>query len=204
MTKIKLCGIRTIEDVTYVNEVKPDYIGFVFFPQSRRYVTDEIAEELSLEILPGIVKTGVFVNDKIEHIVSLVEKKVIDAVQLHGEEDDEYIRQIRKFVNCPIVRALKVRSQEDIQKAKNTDADLVLLDGGAGQGTVFDWSLIQEMERPYFVAGGLTSENVAKLIAKHRPFGVDVSSAIETNGKKDVEKMRTFVNAVRENIEPLR
>lgn len=198
MTKIKLCGLKRQCDIEYVNELSPNYIGFVFANNSKRYVSPKEAERMRRQLKKEIIPVGVFVDEKAQVIADLVEKHIIEAVQLHGNESEEYIKNLRKLVNCKIIKAFRIKNREDIEVANNSSADYVLLDSGGGTGETFDWSLIQEMKRPYFLAGGLTPANVDMAIQKLQPFGVDASSSLETEGFKDKEKMAAFVNAVRE------
>lgn len=199
MTKIKLCGLTRPYDIEYVNGLLPEYIGFVFAPKSRRYISAENAERLRIILDSRITPVGVFVDEKIETIADLVKREIIDVVQLHGTESDEYIGSLRKAVDCPIIKAFCIESENDIISAKNSSADYVLLDSGGGTGTIFDHSLIQGITRPYFLAGGLTCENVRGTIDALRPFAVDASSSLETDGVKDKMKMTAFVKAVRKD-----
>lgn len=198
MTKIKLCGLRRVCDIEYANAVVPEYIGFVFAKNSKRYVAPEEAEALSKQLKESIIPVGVFVNESIDVIVDLVNRHVIEAVQLHGNENEKYIEALRKQVKCTIIKAFRIANKEDIEEVKHSSADYVLLDSGGGTGETFDWSLIQEVTRPYFLAGGLDYQNVGEAIQKLQPFAVDASSSLETAGAKDKEKMTAFVNAVRE------
>jgi len=197
MTKIKLCGLTLPCDIECVNKLLPEYIGFVFSPKSKRYISPENAEKLR-SILDGrITSVGVFVDENIDVIADLAKREIIDAAQLHGNENDEYIANLRKEVDCPIIKAFRIESVADILMADNSSADYVLLDSGGGTGTVFDHSLLKGIARPYFLAGGLDSENVETAINQLTPFAVDASSSLETDGFKDKMKMTAFVNAVR-------
>lgn len=198
MSKIKLCGLRRPCDIEYVNALAPEYIGFVFAEKSKRYVTPDTAERLRKQLNKDIIPVGVFVNEKIENIVDLLHRNIIEAVQLHGTEDEAYIQALRQQTNSTIIHAFRIENRADIEAAKRSSADYVLLDSGGGTGETFDWSLIQEIKRPYFLAGGLTPANVKTAIEKLHPFGVDASSSLETDGYKDKEKMTAFVKAVRE------
>lgn len=197
MTKIKLCGLKKSCDMEYANELTPEYIGFVFAKKSKRYVSPEKAEVLRKQLKPGIIPVGVFVDEKIEVIADLVDRHIIDNVQLHGNEDEDYIKELRKSTQCTIIKAFRIERKADIDTANNSSADYVLLDSGSGSGETFDWSLIREINRPYFLAGGLTPANVRTAISKLQPFGVDASSSLETDECKDKEKMTSFVKAVR-------
>lgn len=197
-TLIKMCGLRREEDVEAVNELRPEYIGFVFFPGSRRYVAPETARALRAKLDPGIRAAGVFVDEDAETVARLLEEGVIDLAQLHGHEDETYLAGLRKRTEKPLVRAFRIQSAEDALRAQESTADMILLDAGAGDGKTFDWRWLREVDRPYILAGGLDPENVSRAVRELRPYGVDVSSGIETNGFKDREKMRAFVRAVRE------
>ena len=196
--KIKLCGLTRSCDIEAVNELQPEYIGFVFAKTSRRYVSPEKAEELKAMLAPGIQAVGVFVNEEPEQIVSLLEAGTIDVAQLHGQEGEREIRRLRELTDHPLIQAFRIDTEQDVERANASTADYVLLDSGAGgTGTVFDWDLLQAIRRPYFLAGGLDTENLGTVKAKLNPYGIDVSSGIETDGYKDKEKMTAFVAAAR-------
>ena len=196
--KIKLCGLTRSCDIEAVNELQPDYIGFVFAKKSRRYVSSEKAVELKAMLAPEIQAVGVFVNEEPEQIVSLLEAGTIDVAQLHGQEGEREIRRLRELTDHPLIQAFRIDTEQDVERANASTADYVLLDSGAGgTGTVFDWDLLQAIRRPYFLAGGLDTENLGTVKAKLNPYGIDVSSGIETDGYKDKEKMTAFVAAAR-------
>lgn len=196
--KIKLCGLTRPCDIEAVNELQPDYIGFVFAKKSRRYVSPEKAEELKAMLAPGIQAVGVFVNEEPEQIAALFEAGTIDVAQLHGQESETEIRRLRELTDHPMIQAFRIDTEQDVERANASTADYVLLDSGAGgTGTVFDWDLLQAIRRPYFLAGGLDTENLGTVRAKLNPYGVDVSSGIETDGYKDKKKMTAFVAAAR-------
>ena len=199
MTKIKLCGLTRSCDIEYVNELLPEYIGFVFAPKSRRYISPEKAEVLREHLDDRITPVGVFVDEKIEVIADLIKRKIIDIVQLHGNESEKYITGLRRVIDCPVIKAFRIESEADIVSANNSSADYVLLDSGGGTGKVFDHSLLKDIARPYFLAGGLTPENVETAVKQLKSFAVDVSSSLETDGFKDKIKMTAFVNAVRKD-----
>lgn len=202
MTKIKICGLRRSRDVQMANRLKPDYVGFVF-AHTRRYVDAAAANALRRELSPEIPAVGVFVQEEIEVIRQLCREGTIQMIQLHGEEDAGYVRRVREAApGIPIIRAVRVRSREQILAAERMDVDYLLLDtfvkgiyGGSGQE--FDKDLIPQLQKPYFLAGGLTASNVCGNIAKCRPYAVDVSSAVETDGVKDENKMKEFIERVR-------
>ncbi len=198
MTRMKMCGLRRPEDIAAVNELKPEYIGFVLFPGSKRYVTPETAKALRAGLDPGIMAVGVFVDEEPETVARLLEEGVIDIAQLHGHEDEAYLAALRKKTDKPLIRAFRIGSAEDVRRAQASTAEQILLDAGAGDGKTFDWKWLKEAARPYFLAGGLNPENVGDAVRKLKPFAVDVSSGIETDGYKDITRMRAFVRAVRE------
>lgn len=198
-TKIKFCGLSRNCDIETANALSPDYVGFVFVKNSRRCVSFAQAKELKALLAPGILTVGVFVNEDPRTVTALLEAGVIDAAQLHGDEDTDYIRGLKSLTKAPLIKAFGLRSIHDLPAVERSPADLVLLDSpGGGTGRLFDWQLLENIQRPYFLAGGLSAENVGKAIARLRPFGVDVSSGIETGGYKDREKMTAFAAAVRE------
>ena len=198
MTKIKLCGLSRGCDIQWANELAVDYIGFVFAPSSRRYVDSGTAKKLKEELDPSIRAVGVFVNEDPLRVAELLGDGIIDIAQLHGNEDDEYISRLRSLTDRPLIRAFRVSGREDLEAAMRCPADHVLLDNGrGGTGEAFDWDIISDFPRPYFLAGGLGEDNAAEAVEKLRPWAVDVSSGIETDGLKDRDKMRRFVLAVR-------
>lgn len=193
MTRIKFCGLKTLDDIFFANELLPEYVGFVFAPKSKRCVTPAQAEKLRAALSKEILAVGVFVNEKLSTVAELLNSGVIDAAQLHGNETDDYINNLRGITNKIIIKAFRADTVEE-----NSPADFILIDAGAGDGKTFDWNLIKNLRREYFLAGGLTSENVGDAIKLLNPFAVDVSSGIETDGRKDFKKMAAFANAVRD------
>ena len=197
MTKIKFCGLMRPEDIRAVNELKPDYAGFVFYEKSRRYLSVEEAETLKEMLLPDIQAVGVFVDAPVTTVADLLQRGIIDAAQLHGREDETYLQNLREKTDKPILQAFRIRTPEYLERAERSDADMILLDAGAGDGKVFDWSLLQNFGRPYFLAGGLDPSNAGQAVRELHPYGLDVSSGIETEGRKDKTKMAAFMEAVR-------
>lgn len=187
-----------LEDITYVNEAKTEYIGFVFWPKSKRAVGDKQAAELKKSLDPSIQAVGVFVNETPERIIQLLKKQIIDLAQLHGEETEEQIERIRRETGKPVIKAVKIRTREDILAGIQTKADYLLLDSGMGSGETFDWNTIPQIEKPFFLAGGLYPGNVEEAVQKFHPYAVDVSSGVETDGKKDETKIREFIRRVRD------
>ena len=197
--KIKLCGLKRIEDIEAVNEEKPDYIGFIFAKKSRRYVSTETAERLKQHLNPDIEAVGVFVNEDID--------KVIDVIQLHGEEDVAYVKDLKKAVDVLIIKAIsmtKPDARQQINMWEISDVDYLLLDSGnGGTGEQFSYKLLQEignLKKPYFLAGGLNPENLENAVQQqqnNQPYALDLSSGIETNGIKDLDKIKKAVEAAR-------
>ena len=197
MARVKMCGMTSEGDVINANELKPDYIGFVFANNSRRFVAPQRAQELKKLLDKDIKAVGVFVDEDIETVLALIMDGTIDIAQLHGNEDDDYITLLRERTGKPVIKAFRIRSEQDVLRAEKSKADMILLDAGAGDGKTFDWSLLKEIKRPYFLAGGLNPENAADAVKALKPYAVDVSTGIETNGVKDREKMTAFADAVR-------
>ena len=195
MTKIKLCGLSRVEDIEIANEILPEFVGFVFYKKSKRYITPEKAAALKNLLDKKISAVGVFVNEKIETVAEIA--KFLDLIQLHGNEDENYISTLRNYTDKKIIQAFKIKTADDLNFAKNSRADFILLDSGAGTGEIFNWQLLKNFERQYFLAGGLNVENVSDAVKILKPFAVDVSSGIETGGVKDAAKMRQFVKACR-------
>ena len=200
MTRIKICGLTRPEDVRYVNTAKPDWCGFILnFPSSRRNVTPEQARALRAGLDPDIRPVGVFVDRPVEEVAALLNSGVISVAQLHGREDNAYISVLRTLApGCVVWRAFQLRSQADLAAADASGADLVLLDNGRGTGQTFDWSLAGSVHRPFLLAGGLTPESIPRAVAALRPYGLDMSSGVETDGVKDPAKIQAAVTAARE------
>ncbi len=197
MVRIKLCGLKRAEDISAANSLKPEYIGFVFAEKSSRRVTSQQAEALKMLLNPDIKAVGVFVNEDVKTVARLLNSDVIDIAQLHGAEEDSYINELKALADKPVIKAFQVKNAADIAEAQKSRADFVLLDSGKGSGRRFNWELIRNIDRPYFLAGGLDTVNIAEAVKSLRPYAVDVSSGIETDGFKDIKKMTAFVNTVR-------
>lgn len=201
-TRIKFCGMRRREDIEAVNRIHPDYIGFICTDRFWRYIPPEKAAELKAMLDPSIRAVGVFVDEPYEKIAHYLKEGIIDIVQLHGNESEYYIRKLRDvmaFQNtiAPVIQACRVRTPADLVKAEHSAADYILLDNGAGTGQTFDWKLIRDIGREYFLAGGLTPENVGEAVDRFHPFAVDMSSGLETDRIKDPGKMRKAAEEVR-------
>lgn len=198
MSGIKICGLCRECDIDYVNQAGPDYIGFILnYPKSRRNLSTERAAALAGRLRPGIRPVGVFVDQGVDAVREAAERIGLAAIQLHGREDDGYIAELRRQTALPIWKAIKVREAADLQAAKISTADEVLLDNGYGTGAVFDWSLLDGFERPFILAGGLTPETIPEAVRTLSPKLVDISSGVETDHVKDREKILAAVRAVR-------
>jgi len=193
--KIKICGLFREEDIDFVNEAMPDYIGFVF-AKSRRQVTKETAKKLKNKLDKKILSVGVFVNEDIKRIAEICDENIIDFVQLHGDEDDKYISDLKKVCSKKIIKAIKVKTATDIIRWRNCQADYLMFDAGMGQGKTFDWNLLNNFIRPYFLAGGINENNIESAI-KLNPYCIDVSSGVETNKVKDRQKILNITKKIK-------
>ena len=198
MTKIKLCGMMRPSDVITAKYLGADYVGFVLSEGYRRSVGMGTFCELKGYLTGSKVqKVGVFVDEQIEDVIKYY-AEMLDIIQLHGSEDENYIRSLKTLIGKPVIKSFTINSEADVAAACASSADYVLLDSGKGTGKTFDHSLIRNIDRPYFLAGGLNADNVGEAIASLHPFAVDASSGIETEGYKDKTKMAAFVKAVKE------
>lgn len=199
MTKIKICGLSRDADAEYVNEARPDFSGFIIgVPWSKRNIDSATALHLRKQIDKSIATVGVFIDYPIEKIAKLVTDGAVDIVQLHGGEDEDYIERLSKLIpHTEIWKALVIKSGEDIIKAEQCRADRVLLDSGAGCGKTFDWGIVKGIKREFILAGGLNPQNIPAAIEQIKPWAVDLSSGVETDGVKDREKILSAVKAVR-------
>lgn len=195
-SKIKICGLFRSIDIEYVNEIQPDYAGFVLAPGFRRSISKEQAARFRQKLDRRIPVAGVFVNAPCEEIISLLREDIIQMAQLHGEETEEIIQYIRAVTGKPVLKAVKVHDRADIEAWLDSSADHLLFDSGTGTGKAFDWKLLENVPRQYFLAGGLNAGNLEKAL-EMRPYAVDLSSGVETDGVKDREKIRTVVEMVR-------
>ena len=194
--KVKMCGLYRPEDIAYANEVQPDYVGFVFYEKSHRAVTKEQAAEYRKKLLPGIRTVGVFVNEDPKNIIELLEEGILDVAQLHGDETEEDIQYLQAVCHKPVIKAVKVRDRYDVEDWLDSSADYLLFDSGMGSGQAFDWSALGGIDREFFLAGGLQAENLTEAMEAVRPYAVDISSGIESDRKKDPEKMRRIMELV--------
>ena len=198
MTKIKFCGMRRPEDIEAANEILPDFIGFILAPKFWRYIPLDTVKNLASMADPKIKRVGVFVDNPESDVLEALKSGAVDMAQLHGGEDEEYIKKIQRAASKPVIKAFKITCAEDIKKASESPADLILLDAGTGTGERFDWSLIKNIGRDFILAGGLNSENVREAVERFHPYAVDLSSGIETDKVKDPSKMRAVAEAVRQ------
>lgn len=198
--KIKICGLKRPEDIEAANQLLPDFIGFVFWKKSKRNVEPEQAKELKNMLDSRIKAVGVFLDAEIELVINLLKEGVIDIAQLHGSEDEEYINKVKLETGREVIKAFNVNKLPSLMIAEESPADYIMLDSGTGSGKAFDHRILSEVRRPFFLAGGLSPDNVKEIIFKVHPYAVDVSSGVETDGLKDPEKMKTFVEATRDAV----
>lgn len=196
-TKIKLCGMFRPADIAYVNEVMPDFAGFVLAEGFRRRITREQAAEFRKALDPSVPAVGVFVNNPCDEVISYLREGIIQMAQLHGQETEEELLRIKEASGRPVIKAVKVSQRRDVEAWLDSAADYLLFDSGTGSGVAFDWSLLSGIDREFFLAGGLNAENLSEAIETVRPFAVDLSSGVETDGVKDPAKMREVVRTVR-------
>lgn len=192
MAKVKICGLRRKEDIDIVNELEPDYIGFILTAGFKRSINDCTAQLLKSKLKSNIKAVGVFVNDDISRINNLINKGIIDIVQLHGSESTEYCRQI----NAPVIKMLKPSTFNKTSDYEG-NVDYLLFDSGSGTGRTFDWSTIPQTAKPFFLAGGLNTENIKQAIKETKPYAVDISSSVEIDGVKDYNKTKQIMEIVR-------
>ena len=221
--KVKMCGISKIETIPAVIEANPDYMGLVFAPSKRQVTVEQaktLVEELHKQyanrynrdaeqysnqtlIHQEFIKTvGIFVNETLDNLVTIATEVNLDAVQLHGDEDEAFIQSLKERTNVEVWKAVQIRSAADAEAWIDSSADMLLFDAyhkdeRGGTGEVFDWSCLDEFERPFMLAGGIDSTNVARAIRTVRSYGIDISSGIETDGVKDNEKITAFTKLVR-------
>ncbi len=198
MAKIKICGLKRLDDIEIVNKYKPDYIGFVF-ADSKRKVTSDLAFKMKKNLDSSIKSVGVFVDEDIDVIIKLYDEGIIDIAQLHGLENEEYIKKLKQKSNykLEIINAIEMSDEKDLLGYENSLADYLLLDSGKGSGKTFDWRLIRkDLKKEFFLAGGLNSKNISKAIEEFNPYAVDLSSSVETDGYKDELKIKEVMEEV--------
>lgn len=200
MVKVKICGLRRPEDIEAANAAKPDFVGFIFVPESKRYVAPDLTARFRRDLAADIQTVGVFVNAPIEAIVAICQVGTIDLVQLHGEEDQAYIEHLKGQVDQDIIKSVAVGDELVVDPSQ---ADYLLFDSlspsRGGSGKVFDWQMVSAyQDKPFFLAGGLGVDNIEKALKVVRPYAVDASSSLETDGVKDPVKIQEFVAKIRE------
>ena len=196
-TELKICGLSRLEDIIAVNRHGADYAGFVFFEKSKRYVDPYKANELISLLRADIKPVGVFLDEPLDNVVRIARITGVELIQLHGHESEEYVEYVKRTLDRPVIKAYKASEEGALEKAAQSSADYVMIDSGAGSGKKFDWSILKDFKRDYFLAGGLDPESVGEAIRVLEPFAVDVSSGVETDGIKDEKKIAEFINAVR-------
>lgn len=196
-TELKICGLKRLEDIIAVNRHGADYAGFVFFEKSKRYVDPYKANELISLLRADIKPVGVFMDEPLDNVVRIARITGVEMVQLHGHESEEYVEYVKRTLDRPVIKAYKASEEGALEKAAVSAADYVMIDSGAGSGKKFDWSILKDFKRDYFLAGGLDPESVGEAIRMLEPFAVDVSSGVETDGIKDEKKIAEFIKAVR-------
>ena len=199
MVKVKICGICHESEISIMNELVPDYVGFVFARKSRHFISPEHAGYLRSKLRQGIKSVGVFTNESLHGVAMCVETAGLNMVQLHGEETAEYIASLREYIRCPIMKVYKVAKPIDAEKALYSTADYVMLDGGnAGDGKTFDWSMLGRMRRKFFLSGGLNPENFQQaLLLDPQPYALNASSGLESHRTKDFRKVMKFILGVK-------
>lgn len=198
MVKIKICGLKRLEDIEIANRYMPDYIGFVF-AESKRQVTHDLARKLKANLNPNIKAVGVFVDADADEILELYRDEIIDMVQLHGSESEEFILNLKEKTNheLKVIKAIEMYDGIDITEYDDSKADYLLFDSGKGSGKTFDWNLIRkDLKKEFFIAGGLTSQNIKEAIMEFNPYAVDLSSSLEVNGFKDENKIREIMEVI--------
>ena len=199
MVKIKICGLRRLEDISIVNRYKPDYVGFVF-ADSKRKVSHDFAYEMKSNLSSDIVPVGVFVDADIGEIVELFDRGIIEIAQLHGLESEDYINKLRENTNgeLKIINAIEMSDEMDLLEYDNSISDYLLLDSGKGSGKTFDWGLIRkDLNKEFFLAGGINISNITEAIEEFNPYAIDLSSGVETDGFKDENKIGEIMEVIR-------
>lgn len=198
MVKIKICGLHRLEDIEMVNRYKPDYIGFVF-ADSKRKVSHETAWKLKGKLDSDIISVGVFVNAEIDEIIELYSRGIIHIAQLHGDESEEYIKCLKEKTNyeLEIIKAIEMSDKVDLSQYDDSIADYLLFDSGKGSGKTFNWELIRhDLTKEFFLAGGINDVNAVEAIGEFKPYAIDLSSSLETDGFKDEIKIKKIMEVI--------
>lgn len=196
-TELKICGLSRLEDVIAVNRYGADYAGFVFFQKSKRYVDPYKANELIGVLRADIKPVGVFMDEPLDNVIRIARISGVEMIQLHGHESAEYVEYVKRILERPVIKAYKASEEGALERAADSNADYVMIDSGAGSGKRFDWNILKNFRRDYFLAGGLDPDSVGEAIRMLEPFAVDVSSGVETDGVKDEKKIEKFIKAVK-------
>jgi phosphoribosylanthranilate isomerase len=200
MVKIKICGLKRLEDIEIVNKYMPDYMGFVF-ADTKRKVSHELARQLKDKLDPEIISVGVFVDAPKEEITELFENGTIEMAQLHGLESEDYIKDLKAMTDnrLIVIKAIEMSQDTDLLKYDSSNADYLLLDSGKGSGKTFDWRLIRkDLKKDFFLAGGLNKDNITQAIEEFEPYAVDLSSSLEVNGFKNEDKIKEIMEIINE------
>ncbi|PWB85448.1 phosphoribosylanthranilate isomerase [Methanobrevibacter thaueri] len=200
MVKIKICGLKRLEDIEIVNKYRPDYMGFVF-ADTKRKVSHELARQLKDKLDPEIISVGVFVDAPKEEITELFENGTIEMAQLHGLESEDYIKDLKAMTDNKliVIKAIEMSQDTDLLKYDSSNADYLLLDSGKGSGKTFDWRLIRkDLKKDFFLAGGLNKDNITQAIEEFEPYAVDLSSSLEVNGFKNEDKIKEIMEIINE------
>ena len=200
MVKIKICGLKRLEDIEIVNKYRPDYMGFVF-ADTKRKVSHELARQLKDKLDPEIISVGVFVDAPKEEITELFENGTIEMAQLHGLESEDYIKDLKAMTDNKliVINAIEMSKDTDLLEYDSSNADYLLLDSGKGSGKTFDWRLIRkDLKKDFFLAGGLNKDNITQAIEEFEPYAVDLSSSLEVNGFKNEDKIKEIMEIINE------
>lgn len=207
MTAVKFCGMRRVEDIEYANQCRPDYAGFILSDGFKRSVDFGTFYELNTYLDKDIKRAGVFVNEPLENILHCAYNESLDVIQLHGDETEDYIEKLRKVFSGEIWKAGRAKSSEDIEKADRLSCDKLVIDsfsedcvGGTGKRINTEIVKNAEITKPFFIAGGIAAENIAEIVRDTKPYGIDISSGIETDGFKDINKMKKIMRILKEDI----
>lgn len=202
MTSVKICGITNLEDALQAVECGAEMLGFNFYEKSRRYIAPMIARNIVCSVPDEIIKVGVFVNMEERRLAEIVDLVGLTAVQLHGDEDRAFVKELKKNTDAALIKAIRVKEGFIVNSVSGYGVDAVLLDAYSadnygGTGTTFDWSIAiatRELVPALYLAGGLTPENVADAVQSVRPYAVDTASGVESSpGKKDPKKVERFI-----------